>query len=257
MPIEDPRRPAVLERLAQIGIVGASQAAGFGTGVGFADTLDVVLRVPHQIHDSSVALMHLGAQRIGRLQITALELRRVSTVFAVDFLFWFAYGDKPLSQRRADLREGMAMLESLGVPVFVGDLPDVHGASQRMIGQHVIPPASELQVLNAQLRAWAEDRPEIVLLPLSSWMDAIRMETPVQLQGRRVTLRTGEGLQWDLLHPTVLGQAVLTLLVVECVQATWGGLSPDDVRHRPAVVVDLVTPSREPAPAGALPAPPG
>ncbi len=253
----DPRRPEVLARLERIGIIGASQAAGFGTGVGLADTLDVALRAPHRIHDSSVALMHLGAVETGSLQVTSMKLRRVSTVFAIDFLFWFAYGVKSSEQRMAELREGMAMLESMDVPVFVGDLPDVHGASRRMISPLQIPSPSDLAALNAEVHAWADRDPDIHLVPLAAWMDALKQERPLMLEGRPLEIATGDALQWDLQHPTALGQAALTLLLLQELRQIWGGLGEDDVHHQPAAVVDLAVPSREPAPEGALPRPPG
>ncbi|MCA9708140.1 MAG: hypothetical protein KDK70_19970 [Myxococcales bacterium] len=253
---EDPRRPAVLARLSRIGIVGASQTAGFGTGVGFGDTLRAALLVPHRVHDSSVALMHLGALEVGRLQITSMKLRGVGMVFAVDFLFWFAHGDKTFEQRRDDLHEGMALLESLAVPVFVGDLPDVHGASRRMIGSRMIPAADERLRLNAEIHAWAEARAEIHVLPLAAWMEALMLEQAVQLEGQPVQLSVGEALQWDRLHPTARGQALLTLLVLQELRAAWGGLGDRDVHHRPATVAELAVPSRAPAPEGALATPP-
>ncbi|MCH9687473.1 MAG: hypothetical protein K0V04_38920 [Deltaproteobacteria bacterium] len=255
-PVDDPRRDEVLDRLSRIGIVGASQAAGFGTGVGLADTLEAALGVPHQIHDSSVALMHLGAVDLGSVQITATKLRSVKMVLAIDFLFWFAYGDKQPAQRHAELQQGMAMLESLGVPVFVGDLPDVHGASRRMISGAQIPEVSDLAQLNAEIHAWAEGNPDVYVVPLADWMHALKQELPVELGDKTIHVSTGHMLQWDLLHPTAHGQALLTLLVLQQLRAEWGGLRDDDVLLDPAAVADLVVPSRTPAPEGSLPRPP-
>ncbi len=252
----DPQRDEVLGRLGRIGIVGASQAAGFGTGVGLADTLEVALQFPHRIYDSSVALMHLGAVDLGSVQITAIKLRRVQVVFAIDFLFWFAYGVKSFEQRKAQLHQGMAMLESLGVTVFVGDLPDVHGASRRMISPSQIPSPDEITALNTEILAWTEAEPMMVRVPLAAWMDDLKQERAVTLGDRTIEVSTGQMLQWDLLHPTVHGQAVLTLLLMQRVRAHWGGLRDEDVLADPAAVVDLATPTRTPAPEGTLPRPP-
>ncbi|MEM7160282.1 MAG: hypothetical protein AAF799_46015 [Myxococcota bacterium] len=249
----DPRRPEVLERLEKIGVIGASQSAGFGTGLGFRDTLDVALRVPHSIHDSSVASMFLRPLDLGSLQVSSMRLRRVRVVFAIDFLFWFAHGVKPFEQRRAELQQGMAMLDELDVPVFVGDLPDVRGASRTMISPLQIPAPGDLAVLNEDIEQWAAQRPLVHLVPLAGWMRSIKQEREIPLGEMIVDESTGELLQWDLLHPTERGQALLTLLVLEHLRQAWGGLSDDDVVAEPNAVVDLATPTHDPGPQGELP----
>lgn len=254
-PVEDPRRPEVLERLEKIGVIGASQSAGFGTGLGFRDTLEVALRVPHTIHDSSISSMFLRPLDLGSLQVSSMRLRGVKTVFAVDFLFWFAYGIKPFEQRRAELRQGMEMLDELGVPVFVGDLPDVHGASRKMISPRQIPRPDELVVLNDDIRQWARQRPLVHLVPLAEWMRLIKEEREVPLGDQVIDESTGALLQWDLLHATERGQALLTLLVLQSLSEDWGGLNDDDVLADPKAVVDLATPTHDAGPEGALPVP--
>lgn len=256
----DPRRADVLDRLGRIGVIGASQTAGFGSGVGFRDTLHAALRVPHEIRDASVALMHLGAPDVGALQVATMRLREVRVVFAIDFLFWFAHGDKPWEQRLVDLREGMAMLETLAVPVFVGDLPDVRTASPHMISPRQIPSPEDLAALNAEIHAWAERQPQVHVLPLGSWMRALVHEQPITPPGAHAAaldVTTGRALQWDHLHPTALGQALLTVLVIHELRASWGGLRDDDVVTDPNALVDLTVGTRQPAPEGPLPPPPG
>lgn len=253
-PADPPGRDATLQVLSRVGVLGASASAGFGTSVPFADALRQAFRVPHEAYDVSSSAHYLRPLDIGRVQVEALKARGVTVVVAVDFLFWFAYGAKPDAQRREELQIGLAMLDEFSVPIFVGDLPDVRGASRRMISRSQIPTEAQLAEFNATIATWAEGREQVFMLPMSRWMHALKMEDAVQLWGHPYEARAGEVLQWDLLHPSTQGQAVLALLVLGEIRDALGGLRDDDVTADPDRVAAALRPAASPS--RGLPPPP-
>lgn len=265
-PAVDPEARARAEALfARIGVVGASASAGFGGVAPMSAAFDLALTMPHSIFDVSSSAHFLRPLDIGQVQTVAVRAKQATVVLAVDFLFWFAYGVKSDATRREHLQLGMTMLEELDVPVFVGDLPDVHGASRKMISASQIPSVAMLEELNATIDAWASADPDIHLVPLAGWMTALKNEDDVALWGRPYAVRAGRLLQWDRLHPTSEGQAVLAVLLLERIAAAVDGLTEADVVVDPdAIAVALApaesaeTPDAGPVPAGldALPPPP-
>jgi hypothetical protein len=241
----------------RIGILGASQSAGFGDGVALEKVVDAALSVEHECFDASSSAHFVRPLDVGRAEVLAIALRRPTVVFAVDFLFWYAYGDKPLEQREADLELAFAQLGSFGVPVLAGDLPNVAGASPRMISPAQIPPAEQIAVLNEKIHAWAESREQIVVLPLHEWMQRIRDEQHVELWQTRVQPRTRDVMQWDGLHPTSRGQALLGLLVLQELERNLAPLGPDDLRRDAVAFMNDFAPAPEPSPYEELPSPPG
>lgn len=245
------------ELASNIGVVGASASAGFGASVPLMRTLDVALRLDHRIHDVSSSAFFLRTDDIAEVELTAVRLRGTKLVIAVDFLFWFAYGVKTDAQRVEHLRRGIAMLDALPGERFVGDLPDVHGASRRMISGSQIPSAEQLVLLNEMIHAWAAESDGVHLLPMAQWMHALKHEEPMTLWGEPYQPRTSALMQWDLLHPSRQGQAVLALLVLERIGQVLGGLRPQDVVADPGRVAELAGPAAEPSGDTTLPPPPG
>lgn len=231
-----PEREAALFELQRMGVIGASLSAGYGDGVALHQMLDAGLLAPHAIFDASSSGLFMRPTDIAAVEIGVMRLRSVRLVVAVDFLFWFAYGDKSDAARHTDLELGLTMLDELRVPVFVGDLPDVHGASPQMISPHQIPDRAVLDALNARITAWAERRASVHVLPMAAWTDALRAGAPPRIEG--VAIAPGDALlQWDGLHPTARGQAVLVALVLSHLREARPGLVPRDVVADPDAVL--------------------
>jgi len=157
------------------------------------------------------------------------------------------------------------MLEELGVPVFVGDLPDVHGASRKMISPVQIPSVSLLDELNATIETWATAQPNIHLVPLAAWMNALEADESITLWGQPYAVRSDRLLQWDRLHPTSHGQAVLAVLLLERIARVVEGLTAADVVVDPDAIAaalrstdspDASQSGEVPAELGGLPPPP-
>lgn len=151
---------------------------------------------------------------IGGQELALATRRKPDAVVAVDFLFWFAYGyvgRDPERQRPDRFEQGLALLDQLKVPLIVGDLPDMRGAATRMLRPRQIPSVEMLEKLNARLVAWAKQRGDVAVVPLSKLIKGLRADG-VALPLADGALRTEPLalLQADRLHATRLGMAYLT-----------------------------------------------
>jgi hypothetical protein len=211
----------------QVAIVGASVSAGFKDGIlthgaQGNDTVPLLKLLRPRFDVGRVAtyadeFMFLDADGSGERQVKHVVRLKPDLLVAVDFLFWFSHGPVPHGMKEADYRKdhldvGLAMLARCEGPLLVGDLPDMHGASERMLNPAWIPEPALLAALNGRLYAWAKERKNVTVFPLAAEVKALK-ETGVVLPLADGPLKTGPSdlLQGDRLHPTRLGMAWLCL----------------------------------------------
>jgi hypothetical protein len=171
-----------------IGILGASASAGFGVrivgpggdGPGLVGTRlsEIVLAIEDPpsivVRDWSTASFFTRPLEIGPSAVRRCLENSPDAVLAIDFLFWFAYGvfdakgDRIVeeSQRDGLFEFGLSLLDSIKVPILVGDLPDMRGANPRMLSRWDVPSVETLDRLNNRLRAWANAKPNVRIFPL-------------------------------------------------------------------------------------------
>ncbi len=222
--------------LTRIHVIGASVSGGFEDGPLFGaeregDSIALYRVWQRWAGDRARVSTHAPVEmcgmfrdpsRIGRREIDVARRKRPDVVLAVDFLFWFAYGyvagDEALA-RRQRLQEGLSLLDELDVPMVLGDLPDMRGAATRMLRPAQVPSATVLAALNEQVRAFAEERPEVALVPLSEMVSELRV-TGVTLPLSRGAVKTAPLalLQPDQLHANRLGVAYVAFRLQRAVQ---------------------------------------
>ncbi|MGA0871975.1 MAG: hypothetical protein ACO3SJ_03790 [Phycisphaerales bacterium] len=240
-----------------IGILGASASAGFGVlvvgpggdGPGAVGTRlsEIVLAIeeppPVVVRDWSTASFFTRPLEIGPEAVRRCAEGAPDAILAIDFLFWFAYGafdakgDRIFeeSQRDALFEFGLSLLDSIEVPILVGDLPDVRGANPRMLSRWQVPSVETLERLNARLRAWAEARPHVRIFPLAE-RTRIALEDrgpPTNAPGtggpREDPIESGKDsasseppgaplIQRDRLHPTFEGLVLMTDAAIRAMQ---------------------------------------
>lgn len=223
---------------ARLHVIGASVSGGFRDGPltgakepGDSVTLQHVLKAWCGEHARATThaplqmmAMFTDPTGIGEKQIQAAKKAKPAYVVAIDFPFWFAYGyfsgADADQQRLARHRQGLELLASLGVPVLVGDLPDMQGAARRMLSPAQIPAPELLQRLNAQLATFVQQHPRLRIVPLAALVAQMKNEGIV-LPLAKGELRTLPGalLQGDRLHSNRLGMAYLGLQLQPALQA--------------------------------------
>jgi hypothetical protein len=206
---------------ARVVVIGASASAGFMLEDSLADALEVALPQPHQpVLDLASELLFLAPAENGGEQVEQALAADPSLVIAIDFLFWFGYGDVGGDEPRIALLEtGLALLERFDCPVVVGGFPDMSAAIGTMLRPEHVPSPAALARLEARLAEWARGRDDVVLVDLAGTLARLGSGEPVELFGRTWPPDDDELLQWDHLHPTDHGLVALAGIVLERVAA--------------------------------------
>jgi len=168
----------------RIHVIGASVSGGFEDGPltgakeqGDTIPLHVVLKqwADGEVRVSThppmqMCMLFMDPDEKGSQMIALAKKKKADIIVAADFMFWFAYGwvrGDQLQGRSQRFQRGLKLLEEFQVPVLVGDLPDMTGASTRLLRPAMIPPPNVQAALNKQLTEWANARPNITIVPLA------------------------------------------------------------------------------------------
>ncbi len=225
--------PALFERVA---VIGASVSGGYGLAAQVEAEVDVgmilecALRAkPESCLVAARQYFFMDPREHGRQLLDLALESRPTLVVALDYLFWFPFGPEPSEAARlAELETGLKLLGELECPLVVGDFPDVSQALQGegpfggpLVTPDLLASGETIEELNARLRAWAKERGNVVVVPMSEFLSRLRREEPVALRstqwpaGSMATI-----MQKDLLHPTLEGSIALTLLALDALVAT-------------------------------------
>jgi len=210
-------------RLARIAVIGSSASAGWNTHVGLHDALEAQLRAPHApIVNFADEMFFLDPGSIGERQVDLAGDHEPSLVVAIDFLFWFGYGEvSDESERLQNLELGLELLDSLDCPLLVSHFPDMSPAIGRMLLPTQMPEQATLARLNTRTQQWAQARGRTGFVPMPELLDLLRDGKPVAVAEQRFQGLEDQRrlLQADNLHPTPRGVAVLARLCIEALRA--------------------------------------
>jgi hypothetical protein len=264
------KSPEILEKTektlwSRIVMIGASASAGFIESEPFGGPttsrlrlnryLDAALVGAHEpVRNFASAMFFMQPEQQGQSQSERALQSNPSFLVALDFLFWFCYGDGSTDKERlARFEQGLKLLEPFRCPVIVGDLPDASAAVERMLTADEIPSPAALAAANRRLKEWASGRKQTVVLPLSAFMRNAMANKSLTVHGH--TLAEGKTrvlLQDDKLHPSATGCAVLALAIFDSFLSKQNTLSSSDIRWDAKEVYHLaIDPAR---PASARPA---
>lgn len=214
--------PAV-ERIV---VVGSSVSDGFGLedDVGVKTTLaDIVaatLKPEHEpVRSLANPLFFYSPETTGPGMVKVAHGGDPTLVVAIDYLFWFGYGEIPQdADRLALLERGLKSLEIFSCPILVGDFPDMslavdaQAAAGAVLAKTQVPSPASLEKLNQRLRAWAAKDARRIVVPVSELMRRLRADEEFAL--RRNTWFRGSLrflLQKDKLHTTLEGSIAVWL----------------------------------------------
>jgi hypothetical protein len=208
--------------LERVVTLGASLTAGFGVGIEFASVLESLLTVDGEVESVVDVRFFLDPRGVGEKCMQRVLALDPTLLCAIDFLFWFAYGDTEISGDGEDevalrldrLEQGFELLERCTAIVVVGDFPDMNSAEGHMLRRSQIPSPAALRALNERLRVWAGARDRVVVLPLSQRRELLRSTEGFRVG--RVEIPAGsELLLADELHPSHEGQAAIALWIAD------------------------------------------
>jgi hypothetical protein len=271
-------------------VIGASVSDGFGVRLRTAreDGRTVVvgvdmrtlLRAAARDADTAV-LSHASSMyfsdpaRFARESVRKAIADKPSLVLAVDWLFWNAYGTdgvrmpqaRTCEERLQQLERGLnelAPLADSGVPLVLGDLPDMQAAvGGGMLSQVMVPDPACLAQLNARVREWCSKRPNVMLVNLADVVQRVLDGKPVRACNRDwCETDLGPLLQRDRLHPTLNGTLAVVAAALEAADRGTNGeaskafdLDPGTIRERVGKVAAAETAENgKPAPAAVSPA---
>jgi len=227
--------PPPIPSTTRIATIGASVSAGFGNAGELKTKVDVPLSIflgALLADEKATAVTGQGdswffrdARKFGKRQVDDALDTSPTLVIGVDFLFWYAFGHSKASdpRRSKGLEDGLAELDRIACPIVIGDLPDVshalHGKGpfgQPMIRRSMLPRDEERIAMNARIRAWAEARGDVAIVPLSVMTSRMVQGQPMAVRGNEWTVSDPrDALQSDLLHPTSRGAIWIALHIAD------------------------------------------
>ena len=223
-------------KTVRVAVIGASASAGFGCvmreqrgdgdyALGFR-LIDMLRLACPELEivstDMSSGFFFLAPVKNGATAATRAADFKPDCVIALDFLFWYCYGDDAPSggrlndeaERLEKLELGLKELERFEVPVLVGDLPDMSPAVGKMLAPAQMPAKETLAKANARFAEWAKGRANIRVLPLADMQRQLMEERALEIRGVRLeSTKQAPLLQRDELHPAPHGMAGLACAV--------------------------------------------
>jgi hypothetical protein len=220
----------------RVAVIGASASAGFGCvmrekradgdyALGFR-LIDMIRLACPELEivssDMSSGFFFLAPLKNGATAATRAADFKPDCVIALDFLFWYCYGDDSPkggaigdeAERLEKLERGLKELERFSVPLLVGDLPDMSPAVGKMLSPAQMPAKDTLAKANARFVEWARGRANVRVVPLADMQRQLMEDRALEIRGVRLE-STNEAplLQRDELHPAPHGMAGLACAV--------------------------------------------
>ena len=214
---------------SRVVVIGASASGGFVLTEPFGGPtteqckphhyLDAAITTPHApVKNFGSALFFLNPEALAASEIQSATNAHPTLIVAVDFLFWFCYGNGDTdAERAAHFEAGLKFLERLPCPLLVGDIPDASSATNTgIISADMVPSETARRAANERLKKWAAKHKQVTLVPLAEFMRAVKADEAIKLHGTTLPAgKTRSLLQADGLHPTPRGAAVLSLGILD------------------------------------------
>lgn len=231
---------APIRRLATI---GASATAGFNVyfwrvdGDGHVRDSTNLAKLLRASSGDELVVTDLGTGQffanpagIGSMAIERALRSNPDIVVGLDFLFWFCFGTvgpeatrmRTMEDRLAMLEVGFELLERIedaGIPLVVGDIPDMSAAGGGIMLKSQVPSPETIERANERIHEWASTRPGIRVFPLAGLQSLLESNDPIEVDGSALgDAERRRLLQGDRLHPTVGGLIVMVDRLVDLMQ---------------------------------------
>jgi hypothetical protein len=224
-------KPITIERVA---VTGASVTAGYGLitppikgnfggyPINLKHIVDAMILAPHEevaYFGDSMFFAHPVVS--GKEIIEKISAYDPTLIIAVDYLFWFAYGDVGLSgeeYRIKKFNEGLSCLENVKSDLLIGNIPDVHKAIGRVLSASHVPTVETIQKMNRMLNLWVLLHQNVTVLDVYTLYGALLDDAAIKTDTFTWPAGSKEKLlQSDLLHMTLEGTVAASLVVADAI----------------------------------------
>lgn len=233
-PKDAPPKEAALKVAAaeKIAVIGASISAGFRidgnldsfgpSKIQLANVIEASLKVAHQpIENHAEAMAFLDPKGSMHSAFEAMRADKPTMIVALDYLFWFGYGQKKEDQRSVDLDAALLELGTFTCPILLGDLPDMTVAAQvpePMLQKAMVPAADTLKKLNEKIGAFAKEHANVIVVPIADITAKVQSDAEVQVRNNKWPKGSIDKLlQADRLHTTLEGTCAVWVIALD----TW------------------------------------
>ena len=224
-------KPITIERVA---VTGASVTAGYGLitppikgnfggyPINLKHIVDAMILAPHEeVAYFGHPMFFARPVVYGSELIEKVTAHEPTLIVAVDYLFWFAYGNVGFSgeeYRIKKFKDGLSILENIQTHLIIGNIPDVRKAIGKVLSASQVPAVETIQKMNNMLRSWAMLHPKVKVLNVYELYKALLDDTTLTTSSYTWPAGSQEKLlQKDMLHTTFEGTVAASLVVADAI----------------------------------------
>ncbi len=220
--------------LDRVAVVGASVTAGWGVQtppikgdfggypMNLKHIVDAMILTPHEeVAYFGESLFFTQPVVYGKELIEEITTYEPTLIIAVDFLFWYAYGNVGIEgeeDRIKKFNEGLSCLENVKSDLLIGNIPDVHKAIGRVLSASHVPTVETIQKMNRMLNSWVLLHQNVTVLDVYTLYGALLDDAAIKTDTFTWPAGSKEKLlQSDSLHMTLEGTVAASLVVADAI----------------------------------------
>jgi hypothetical protein len=228
------RSQSSAKTLERVAVTGASVTAGWGVQtppikgdfggypMNLKHIVDAMILTPHEeVAYFGDPMFFANPVVSGTEIIEKISAYDPTLIIAVDFLFWYAYGNAGSGgeeDRIKKFNEGLSCLENVKSDLLIGNIPDVHKAIGRVLSASHVPSAETIQKMNRMLNSWVLLHQNVTVLDVYTLYGALLDDAAIKTDTFTWPAGSQEKLlQKDMLHMTLEGTVAASLVVADAI----------------------------------------
>ena len=236
--------------VSNVQLIGASITAGYGNAVelklGVNSPLAKFLPMAWADHNQGAKFQGNGSnfffrnpQSTGRAQVAKAKAASPTLVIALDFLFWYGFGNQRFATpRRAEgLEQGLKELEAFACPIIIGTLPNIDHAMKGVgplggpvVARSQFPTEAERVAMNERIVSWAAERDHVQVVDVDGMFRSIVAGETLTLRGQEVKMESlRDAFQKDFLHLSLTAHVWTAIAICDAVAKLEGASDADFV----------------------------
>lgn len=220
--------------LERVAVTGASVTAGWGLQtppikgefggypINLKHIVDAMILAPHEeVAYFGEPMFFTRPVVYGSKLIDEITEYDPTLIVAVDYLFWFAYGNVGFAGEKYRInkfKEGLSILENIQSHLIIGNIPDVRKAIGKVLSASQVPAVETIQKMNNMLRSWALLHPKVKVLNVYELYKDLLDDATLTTSSYTWPAGSQEKLlQKDMLHTTFEGTVAVSLVVADAI----------------------------------------